>query len=200
MKLNLHRELVLMQKMMTKELKRKYADIFEEMGNTHNRTWCPENSLPKRQTAEEGRQPLWRTRASSSAFRMSSGVAFSRKATTRVSREFSRSSCHRNSGLLHVLFSRGPLRGRWGTPAGRRVLCASHVEEGPPIAGGSAPGFGDAEQVIRGERVRAVDEDLSNVVVTGRGRATGTGSGFSELDRRNASHNAGGTHFLVFIT
>jgi hypothetical protein len=48
MTLNLHRELVLMQKMMTKELKRKYADLFEEMGNTHNRTWCPENSLPKR--------------------------------------------------------------------------------------------------------------------------------------------------------
>jgi hypothetical protein len=39
MKLNLHRELVLMQKMTTKELKRKYADLFEEMVNTNNRTW-----------------------------------------------------------------------------------------------------------------------------------------------------------------
>jgi hypothetical protein len=38
MKLNLHRESVLMQRMTTKELKRKYTDRFEEMGNTKKRT------------------------------------------------------------------------------------------------------------------------------------------------------------------
>ena len=39
MKLNLHRELVLMQRMTVRELRRKYADLFGESFNTNNRVW-----------------------------------------------------------------------------------------------------------------------------------------------------------------
>jgi hypothetical protein len=54
MKLNLHRELVLMQKMTTKELKRKYADLFGEIVNTNNRTWLTRRIAWRLQANELG--------------------------------------------------------------------------------------------------------------------------------------------------
>jgi hypothetical protein len=54
MTLNLHREMVLMQKMTTKELKRKYADLFGEMVNTTNRTWLTRRIAWRLQPNESG--------------------------------------------------------------------------------------------------------------------------------------------------
>jgi hypothetical protein len=54
MTLNLHREMVLMQKMTTKELKRKYADLFGEMVNTNNRTWLTRRIAWRLQANEQG--------------------------------------------------------------------------------------------------------------------------------------------------
>ena len=59
MKLNLHRELVLMQKMTTKELKRKYADLFGESVNTNNRTWLTRRLAWRPQANDPGGLSEW---------------------------------------------------------------------------------------------------------------------------------------------
>ena len=54
MKLNLHRELVLMNKMTIKELKRKYAELFHEGVNSNNRVWIIRRIAWRLQANEQG--------------------------------------------------------------------------------------------------------------------------------------------------